>query len=123
MNPPVDTDLVPIAPEDFVDHAGMEHRTDGRDEERRRDLVAVEQFEDARQAAHRTEFAGGQGHRGRVATVETQRFVVDVEAQANRDTGTVRPGGRSELTACAYGCDSIGYLLGSPVRGRRPGLL
>ena len=105
--------------DDLVDHARMEHRANGRDEERRRNLMPIQQFEHARQARHRTELTGRQCHRCGVSPIEAQRLVVDVKAQANRHARTVGPFPWGQLASGANRLDGLGNLVGGPLCGWR----
>ena len=60
MNPSVYADLVTATLENGWDHLGMNYRADGRNEERRGNLIAVQQFENPRQAGLRAEIGGRQ---------------------------------------------------------------
>ena len=101
VNPAVDADFVPTACEDRRDHLGVKEGAHGRNEKRRGNLMSVEQLQDARQSGLRTEIAGRQRRRRRVAACEQIRFVVDVEAETHGDARAVRPRRRCQLAADA----------------------
>ena len=81
--------------------SGMQRRVDGRDEERRRNLVAVQHLQNARRAALGAEVGRGERGRRRVAVAQQRRFRVVVEAQTDGDAGAVGPRLRRELPADA----------------------
>ena len=101
VNPAVDADLVASALQDRRDHVGVEQVADRGDEERRRQLVLVEQPQDARHAVDRAVLAARDRFRDQVAGGEIRGRVVDVEAQADRDARAVGPRRRLQPLAGA----------------------
>ena len=102
VDPAVDADLVAPAGEDRRDHLRMQQVADRRDEERRRQLVLVEQPQDARQAVdgavtRRARSTPRSDCRSRASA----RRVVDVEAEADRHPRAVGPRRRLQPLAGA----------------------
>ena len=69
----------------------MQHRAGGRDEERCRDLLAIEHAEDPRQAVDGAVFAAREDLVIEIAGRQRRGGVVDVERQADGDLRAVRP--------------------------------
>ncbi len=101
VNPAVHADLVAAAGEDGRNHLRVQQVADGRDEERRRQLVLVQQPQDPRHAVDGAVLAAGNHFRDQVAGGQLRRRVVDVEAQAHRDARAVGPRGRLQPLAGA----------------------
>src|SRR2546425_408153 len=81
-------------------HRGLvEHRTDGRHEERGRNPVRPEQREHTRQARARSVLSLRQERGTCAAITERAGLVVDVERESNRDPCPVGPGPRREIAA------------------------
>ena len=91
VDPAVHADLVAAAFLDRRNHVGVEQVTDRGNEERRGDLMLVEQTQDARQPVDRAVLAARDRLGDQVAGREIGRCVVDVEAQSDRDTRAVGP--------------------------------
>ena len=81
--------------------------------------MPVQKIQHARQARHRAELTGRQGHRRRVSPIETQRLVVDVKAQTHGHAGAVRPFPGCQFASGSDRLDSFCDLIGSPLCGWR----
>ena len=99
MNPAVHPDFMHPALANFLQHFRMQYQAHGWNKERRGHMLAVQQFQDARQAGRRAILA--LRHRNRQRPSPEERFVVDVERKRDRDARTVGPGLRCQLAAGA----------------------
>ena len=116
MDPAVNGELVVPGGQDDVDLGRIEDQTDGRDEERGRDPLAIDKVDDAGKRDPCAELSLRERPDGGVAIAEAEnRLVVDVEGEKDGDPRAAGPAFGLEAAASAYGVYGLQDLFVGPL--------
>ena len=118
VDPAVHCDLMAPALENGRNLLRVQEGAHRRNEERRRHLVPVEQFQNARQTTLSPEIRGAERGRGGLPARQEIRLVVNVEAEAHGHARVARPRSRRQLAPHACRRDGLPKLLFGPARAR-----